>query len=451
MNGDAMAISLECKCGKKLKAAENLAGKMFQCPDCGAAVRVPRPAAPIVPRVESEQTVSVEPLPAAPTLPAAPGKPRKKKSPARDREYMIGMAIAGAVMLAVTFGGWVGYRFIMNYSEYSEARSAADFLLSENSSDQDVVRRGRAAIPALREDLHDRDTQRQLRAVKLLGAIGPKASAATPDLIDVLKRSKDAQVKVSAVETLVRLGASEALPDLLGEIKDVDANVRAATIRAVAALGGPEAQVAIPVFIVVLKSDRATEPRVAAVEALAGFRGAASEAIPELVEACDSADANLSTAAVRALVHIHPADPQVLPTLIKSLKKDATLADAATALAMMGNAARTATPDLFQSLARAGALDRNLSTGPQAGRPDLFNARQGFGSFHATATAAVEAALESVADGELAEIVAARRGQQAEPVRAALKSADPLVRKAAAEALASWPGGGPAPENGGSN
>ncbi len=83
---------------------------------------------------------------------------------------------------------------------------------------------------------------------------------------------------------------------------------------------------------------------------------------------------------------------------------------------------------------------------------DLFDLQQmRFRSFHATETEAVEAALERVADGELAEVIAARKAQQAELVRAALQSPDPLVRKVAAEALSSWPGGAPVAENGWSN
>ncbi len=59
---DAMAISLECKCGKKLQVTENLAGKMLQCPACFNAVRVPLPAAPPSPLVEDGQAAARPPL-----------------------------------------------------------------------------------------------------------------------------------------------------------------------------------------------------------------------------------------------------------------------------------------------------------------------------------------------------------------------------------------------------
>ncbi len=289
---------------------------------------------------------------------------------------MLGVLILGAVMIALTFSGWVGYRFLQTYPERSKARAAADFLLSKNSSDQDVFRRGPTALPLLREDLKDRDAKRQLQAVKLIGAMGPRASVATPDLIDVLTDSKDPQVKVCA----------------------------------------------------------------------------AAEAIPELVQTFDSTDDDLSSAAVRALGRIYPADPLVLPTLIRALKKDATLGDAADALAMMGPAARSATPGLLQALPRAELLDRQRTTRKNAESSELFDVRQtGLRSFRATETEAVDAALESVADGELAEVIAARKTQQAELVRAALASPDPLVRKVAATALSNWPGGAPVAENEGSN
>jgi HEAT repeat protein len=205
-------------------------------------------------------------------------------------------------------------------------------------------------------------------------------------------------------------------------------------------LGGREAKPAIPVFMAVLKSDRELAPRIAAANALAMFGADAAEAIPELVRAFDSSDDELSSAAIRALGRIQPADPLVLPCLIRALQKDATLGDAAEALAMMGKTARSATPDLLQALPRAERLDRQRPK-QRAASNKLFDLQQmGSWSFRATLTETVEAALESVADGELAEVIAARQAQQVEPVRAALKSRDPLVRTVAAEALSNWPG-----------
>src|SRR5687768_4158120 len=117
-----MSISLECKCGKKLTATRNLAGKMLQCPACGRAVRVPLPAAPLSPSVEDGQAVAGPPLAQAPTSPAALSKPRKKHS-SWDREQVLGLAILGGVMIAMTFGAWGGYRFIQTYPERSKARA----------------------------------------------------------------------------------------------------------------------------------------------------------------------------------------------------------------------------------------------------------------------------------------------------------------------------------------
>jgi HEAT repeat protein len=107
----------------------------------------------------------------------------------------------------------------------------------------------------------------------------------------------------------------------------------------------------MPVLIAVLRSDQAIEPRVAAVEALARFRGAV-EATDELIEACESSDVGLSNAALTALGRVGAADPNVLPALRHGLKKDATLVSAANSLAAMGTAARDAEPDLIAALSR---------------------------------------------------------------------------------------------------
>lgn len=39
-----MAVPVNCKCGKKFKVKDQLAGKAVRCPGCGAALRIPGPA-----------------------------------------------------------------------------------------------------------------------------------------------------------------------------------------------------------------------------------------------------------------------------------------------------------------------------------------------------------------------------------------------------------------------
>ena len=41
-----MPISFSCDCGKTLLAHEKYAGKRTKCPECGAILRIPDPAAP---------------------------------------------------------------------------------------------------------------------------------------------------------------------------------------------------------------------------------------------------------------------------------------------------------------------------------------------------------------------------------------------------------------------
>jgi len=73
-----MSILLSCRCGKKLRVKEELAGKKVKCPGCAAIVPVPAPAAepPEPPEEEQEE-------------PEPPPPPRSKKedvSPPEDEE-----------------------------------------------------------------------------------------------------------------------------------------------------------------------------------------------------------------------------------------------------------------------------------------------------------------------------------------------------------------------------
>src|SRR5690349_324836 len=63
-----MPISYSCACGRRLRSAEEHAGKRVRCPQCQALVRVPAPAG------------AAAPLPAPAARAAAPAPPRRDAS-----------------------------------------------------------------------------------------------------------------------------------------------------------------------------------------------------------------------------------------------------------------------------------------------------------------------------------------------------------------------------------
>src|SRR5262249_58931934 len=91
----AMAISLQCGCGRALRLKDHLAGKRVKCPDCSSVLTVPEPdvvedavvddAVPEVeeappPRSQSYRSESVAPRPSAPPPPPPPPKKRRRSS-----------------------------------------------------------------------------------------------------------------------------------------------------------------------------------------------------------------------------------------------------------------------------------------------------------------------------------------------------------------------------------
>ena len=150
-------IVLKCQCGKRLKAAENLAGRRVKCPGCGRILQVPNSAAPKVrpaTRVERPQSPPAQAASSGPprlslcpscSKPLAPEaalctecgynlktgkklKPQTTREPAPDRPRREGSSVFAAIaaylpqpgttfkllLLAAVIGaaGWWGYSFM---------------------------------------------------------------------------------------------------------------------------------------------------------------------------------------------------------------------------------------------------------------------------------------------------------------------------------------------------
>lgn len=149
--------------------------------------------------------------------------------------------------------------------------------------------RARAAVPALIAVLRDRLPEIRRRATIALAEIGPEARQAVPALIQVLQDEEEA-VRCRAVMALGDLGAEarSAVPALIGLLQDESDLVRR---WAAAALGeiGPTAPAAIPALIEALADDDIKNRAVTA----AALAKMGSRAVPRLIEALHHPSANV--------------------------------------------------------------------------------------------------------------------------------------------------------------
>lgn len=204
-----------------------------------------------------------------------------------------------------------------------------------------------------------------------LGAFGPEAKAAVPDLIDA---AREGPIKEEAVDALVQIGAGAevTVPDLIGRFFKRGCRHLTGTGSlgylphvqdSLVKIGGP----AVPALLGVLNGpDRGM--RVCAAEALGEIGAGAKGAVPALVRAIEHPEAgSLRRVAVQALGRIGPEAKAAVPTLNALLTKQGDIdVDVAVALTRIG-----APPvrKLFDTFLREGDpfVARQLAwLGPQA-------------------------------------------------------------------------------------
>lgn len=150
-------------------------------------------------------------------------------------------------------------------------------------------------VPVLRERLGDADPQVQEEALQSLGAYGPRALAAVPDLITFLGHER---------RSLRRVAASA-----LGAV-------------------GPEAERAVPALTGILRQDPCEGVRAAAAYALA--RIARRTSLPALTRALSHAESNyVRENAAWAIGTIGPEANAAVPDLTRALEDDPRIRTAA--------------------------------------------------------------------------------------------------------------------------
>jgi HEAT repeat protein len=187
-----------------------------------------------------------------------------------------------------------------------------------------------------------------------LGRLGPPRQAARK-LSVYLRFSRlfpgEREFRETATSYLGQAGGKEAVPALVGTLKDSDMGVRRYAALALGRIG-PGACEAVPALAVALR-DSDGDVRYAAAGALGRIGPAASEAVPALAVALKDSDVAVRRSAAESLGQIGPGAGEAVPALVEALKDpDVPVhACAARALGEIGPGAAEAIPALRAALA----------------------------------------------------------------------------------------------------
>jgi HEAT repeat protein len=219
---------------------------------------------------------------------------------------------------------------------------------------QNLAQIGQASAPAVIDLLKDPNAPVRARAVRCLAALGAKSSKeALPALLGALKDA-DPGVRIQAAEGLggFKSRAIEASAALKLALRDSNLGVRLAASSSLIAVCGPEAQDALPVLKAAL-GDGDVAVRRKAAEALAELGPAVTNAAPILQAVLQDKDARARIVAAEALLKAKALSAKdALPVLLSALKDQDpwTRQHAAMSLGLLGAAAKEAIPALTPAL-----------------------------------------------------------------------------------------------------
>jgi HEAT repeat protein len=326
-------------------------------------------------------------------------------------------------------------RRALNDANVSVSMDAADVL----------ARLGTAALPALVEALKDVSCSRRDLVASYLGEMGPKAIAAAPPLIELLRNSNP-WMRLVAARALIGIdrqrGVQTALPILSRLVSKGNRAHRIWTIADLERLG-PQAQAAVPALVEALQ-DNNSDIRIQAVNALSKIGPGARQALPALYGLLKDGNGNLRGVAAEALWRIaRRAEPSVhvLTQLWNQGDTSGVRTHAAAILGEMGPSARAALPELKKAL-----HDKNDSLrGAMALACWRIESREALGGMVFDARPRTLAVLIELLDSPdslvrtWAAIYLRQIGREAatavSPLLKATKDREPSVRQCAIEAL----------------
>ena len=204
---------------------------------------------------------------------------------------------------------------------------------------------GPLAVPALREALRSDESLVRLQSAQALGAIGPRAAAALPDLRRLLRESR-AELRAAAAVAILRIEGEndEALTVLLDG---------PSLSRFLAAEVAAVAEGAVPLLIDALGREPAAENAARVLPHL-GEKGAAAG--PRLLELLREGPEQSRGSAAAALGYLpsfaEESVPELLRTLDEAVDHPSLRMNVSMSLAMLGASARAAVPRLLPLLER---------------------------------------------------------------------------------------------------
>lgn len=182
-----------------------------------------------------------------------------------------------------------------------------------------------AAVPILIDTLQDKQYLRD-RAIAALGAIGPDARAAVPALLKVLQGGA---VTSNAEEALAKIGP-DAIPLLLSGLNDKNPDCRRLCITALRDLSGRPDTVIAP--IIKMLNDREFDVQREALWALEKIGKPAEVAVPDLIIVLKNKNEYLRKFAADALGAIGAPAKEALPLLNQCLDNEVVRPSARSAI-----------------------------------------------------------------------------------------------------------------------
>ncbi|HIA66863.1 TPA: hypothetical protein EYN98_12530 [Candidatus Poribacteria bacterium] len=177
-----------------------------------------------------------------------------------------------------------------------------DFFDPNNLDDE-------AVSVLIQQLLQNPDANVRVSSVETLGRMGKGAEAAIPALIQALLQDGDKSVRIAVAWALgsIRLEAKDAVPNLIRALKDQDMGVRSSAAYALGSIGSG-AKDAVPDLIRALK-DQDADVRSNTAWALGSIRLEAKDAVPDLIRALlQDEDKSVRVAVVWALGSIGTPD-----------------------------------------------------------------------------------------------------------------------------------------------
>ena len=230
--------------------------------------------------------------------------------------------------------------------ELLEGLGARAESVRQDSADA-LIAIGRPALPGLIRRLETPSIPATLLACDVIAFLGPEAGRATPALISLLK-DKHPRLRGIAARTLGDIQGGRprvVVQQLIPLLKDEFPLVRADAARALGKFGSL-AQPAVG-DLVSLLTDVREETRIAAAHALGAIRPEGQSAVEGLGKALDDSAGSVTLEAADALGRIGAAS---VPVLVKRLESPQMRAIAAGVLADIGPEAKGAVPDLIKAL-----------------------------------------------------------------------------------------------------